>query len=161
MTSAVMALGFVVTASAATTYAGTLREQKVAGPYRLMLVIGPAQNMSEMGSEMTVGGKAATCRTTGKGMTSSAPMHAPTCNRHVELHVFDAHTNKVLLAARVGITLRDAKNHMAISVPIMEMMAGSNLRDFHYGNNIHAAPGQYTIKVTVNAVHATFAVKLK
>lgn len=152
------ALGTIGLGAAAGSHAGTWTQQKVAGAYRLTLEIGPVQ--ADMGGEMAVGGKPATCKLPGKA-ASGTSMHAPTCNRHVELHVFDAKTNKVQIKARVTISLRNPKKHLTIAVPVMMMMGSNGLKGFHYGNNISAAAGTYAIAVTVNGVHAAFTATLR
>lgn len=157
------ALGSIGLGAAAGSHAGIWTQQKVAGAYRLTLAIGPAQamgSMANMGGGMVVGGKPATCRLPGE-TGSGTSMHAPTCNRDIELHVFDAKTNKVQIRARVTISLRNTKKHLTIAVPVMMMMGSGGLKDFHYGNNFSAAAGTYAIAVTVNGVHAAFTATLR
>jgi hypothetical protein len=162
LASCLLSISTVGATWAAGTHASVLQQQKVVGGYRLMLQIGPAQTMSAMGNMsggMTVGGAPATCRMPGKTGTNGS--HGRTCNRHVAVHVFNAKTNKVVLKAHVGITLRDVRKHTSIPVPIQMMVGSSGIHDFQYGNDITADPGSYTIAVTVNKVHTTFAATLK
>lgn len=143
---------------------------KVTGPYKLKLIIGSAETMSMSmhgkASERMIGGKNATC-----DMSMHMAMLAEidkskmqTCNHHVEVHVYVKKTNKVVTNAKVAISLQGQGMHggtMMITVPIMTMegmKAGPS--DFHYGNNIYAAPGKYTVHVTVNGAKANFSVAL-
>lgn len=142
--------------------AGVPTQQKVVAGYRVVLEIGRAQAMSgmeNMNGGMTIGGKAATCRMA-RTSSGTATMHTALCNRHVAVQVFDAKTNKVIINARVVISLRDQRKHTRIQVPILMMMSSGGLRSFQYGNNITAAAGVYTVAVTVNRAHLTFAATL-
>jgi hypothetical protein len=149
--------------------ASTTTMTKVAGPYTLKLIIGSAESMSMHGnaSERMIGGKNATC-----DMSMHMAMLAAragkskmqTCNHHVEVHVHTRKTGKIVTNAKVAISLQGQGMHgstMMITVPIMAMegmKAGPS--DFHYGNNIYAAPGKYAVHVTVNGVKANFSVSL-
>lgn len=143
---------------------------KVSGPYKLELVIGPAETMSSSmkstASERMIGGKNASC---------SMPMHmamlaqieqvkTQVCNHHVEIHVYVNKTGRVVANAKVAIALQGQVMHgstMMITVPIMTMEGmKAGPKDFHYGNNIDGAPGRYTVRVTVNRVKANFSVNL-
>jgi hypothetical protein len=159
---------FLVTSGWAASMTGTISEQKLVGPYRLILRIGPPEKMlmhRQMGNgELMLGGKMAMCRMGKMGhMAATAPeaMGKKTCNHHLELHVFDRHTGRVVTHAHVVIMLRDMRNGMTIMVPIMTMMGvHAGMKDYHYGNNIYAAPGSYTVMVQVNGIHAIFQVRL-
>jgi invasion protein IalB len=164
LVSCMVAVSAVGAASAAGSQASVMTQQKVVAGYRLMLEIGPAQNMDGMsntGGDTPIGGKSATCRLPGKAATSGMSMHATMCNRHISLHVFNAKTNKVVIRAHVAITMREMKKHMTIAVPIMMMMGSGHVHDFQYGNNVTAGPGAYSVAVTVNGLHAAFAATLK
>jgi hypothetical protein len=139
---------------------------KVSGPYRITMMIGPAETMS-----MTTNGKATERMISGKNPTCQMGMHMEamlagvgastmkTCNAHVEVHVYNKSSGKVVTNAAVTIKLVGTST--TINVPIMTMQgmhAGPS--DFHYGNNIYAAAGKYTIKVTVNRVKANFDVTI-
>jgi hypothetical protein len=162
LASCLLSLGTVGSTWAAGARASVQQQQKVVAGYRLILQIGPAQtmgSMSNMSGGMTLGGAPATCRMPGKAGTSGS--HGKTCNRHVAVHVFNAKTNKIVIKAQVAITLQDTRKHTTVSVPIEMMMGSSGIRDFQYGNNIAAGPGTYTVAVTVNKAHTTFAATLK
>ena len=157
--AAVSAIGSV---AAAGTSAGVPIQQKVAAGYRVVLEIGRAQpmgGMENMNGGMTIGGKPATCRMPGTS-AGGATAHAALCNRHVAVQVFDAQTTKVVIKARVTISLRNQRKHASIQVPILMMMSSGGLRSFQYGNNITAGAGAYMVTVTVNRVHLTFATTL-
>lgn len=143
---------------------------KVSGPYKLKLIVGSAETMSMSAkgsaSERMIGGKNATCDMT-MHMAMLARITKSTmqmCNHHIEIHVYNKTSGKVVTNARVTIALQGKGQHggtMMITVPIMTMVgmkAGPS--DFHYGNNISAAPGKYTVHVTVNGVKANFNVSL-
>lgn len=144
-------------------------KQKVVGPYRVQLRIGPTEMMGmHMGKgtgERMLGGKNPTCLSGGHSamptMPSSHAMGTLACNRHVEAHIYTKRTGRVVTHARVTISMRDAAKHMTIMVPIMTMVGvHATMSDYHYGNNVYAGPGRYTVKVTVNGASATFNMDL-
>lgn len=146
-----------------------IKQQKVVGGYTIVLQIGPAEMMSmnhhASSGEVMVAGKNATCAMKGmSGMGVSIPdgMHSKTCNHHVEVHVYKG--RKVITSAKVSIAMRDSKKHMTLQVPIMTMMgAHMGASDFHYGNNVYAGSGTYTVTVGVSAgsaLAARFTVQL-
>lgn len=141
-----------------------VHRQKIVGAYRLTLRIGPAEAMAmhpKGRGERMLGGKMAACQTPGNSMGGMS-MGSATCNRHVEVHVVNRHTGKVVTGARVTIRLTNVRTHRSIGVPIMTMMgAGASRADFHYGNNIHAVAGTYSVVVTVNRTTARFNVRLR
>ena len=146
----------------------TVKAQQVVGPYRLLLMIGPAEKMSMSSSgkgEMMISARKADCSMKGMGgmAESQDAMGMKACNHHVELHVYQKSNGHVVARARVSISLRDAARHMTINVPIATMMGmgpGGGMADYHYGNNIYAAPGRYRVLVHVNRVSAGFSVRL-
>jgi len=144
-------------------------QQKVAGPYRVQLRIGPTEmmgmHMAKGAGERMLGGKNSTCRSGGHSamptMPSSHAMCTKVCNHHVEVHIYTKRTGQVVTHARVTISMRDAAKHMTIMLPIMTMVGmHAAMSDYHYGNNVYAGPGRYTVKVTVNGTAATFSVDL-
>ncbi|MGI8967751.1 MAG: hypothetical protein ACR2GA_01430 [Chloroflexota bacterium] len=159
----IAALSLTTIASASAMH---IKQQKVAGPYRLVLVIGPAEMMSMAGHKGTEvgmpGGKMAACRMKSSGMSMhTSSMGEKICNHHVELHVYNAHSGRVISNARVTISIQDAAKHMKTLVPIMMMRdPRMGMRDLHYGNNVYAGPGSYTIDVTVGRLATTFKVRL-
>jgi len=142
---------------------------RVIGSYRIQLQIGPTEMMgmqlSKGAGERMLGGKNPPCLTKGHTamptMPSSHAMGGTTCNRHVEAHIYNKHTGQVITHARVTISMRDAAKHMTIMVPIMTMIGmHATMSDYHYGNNVYAGPGRYTVTVTVNGTAATFSLNL-
>src|SRR5947209_19056345 len=88
--SAAMLFFMCVSASAAGMGPGTTTQQQMAGPYRIVLIIGKAELMTThpmKGAEMTVGGKMSSCHMGGGGM-SGMQMGGQSCNHHVEVHVY-------------------------------------------------------------------------
>lgn len=153
---AVMALT-TSTSAFASAPGSSINRSKHAGPYTLVLRIGPAERMtmSGMNGEKMMGGEKARC-SMNQGMKMNVPqsMGMAACNHHVELHVFKS--GKVVHGAHVTIRMYCIKMHMNVWVPIMTMMKPMTPGDYHYGNNVHAPKGIYTIFVSVNGVHTSF-----
>ena len=138
-------------------------QQKITGGYRLVLQIGPAEGMNMGGSEMATGPHA-TCSMPGMlSLESKAGtnLQSHICNHHVEMHVYIARTGKVVMHARVSILMRNTTKHTALAVPVAGMMAPTNTRDYHYGNNIYAVAGRYTVTVRVNRTTTAFNLGLR
>lgn len=72
--------------------------------------------------------------------------------------MFNRHNGKVVTHARVTIVMYDRVSYMTNRVPTMMMGAHAGMADYHYGNNVHAGPGYYTITVRVNGVSGRFSV---
>jgi hypothetical protein len=144
---------------------------KVSGPYRITLIIGPAETMSVSmngnATERVISGKNATCQMAmhmDMLLSGVAATKMQACNAHVEVHAYHKSNGKVVSNAAVTIVLVAKGTHgspMTVSVPIMKM-EGMNAgpSDLHYGNNIYIAAGKYTVKVAVNGVKANFAVTI-
>lgn len=159
-----LALGIASTGASASTRSGAVHQQKAAGPYRLILQVGPAEKMSmhRKGTtgEVMLGGKRAGCTVRGSSMGSMS-MGSSSCNRHIELHAFNRQTGRVITGARVSITLYNIGKRKSMRVPIMSMVgATTGPSDLHYGNNVFAAAGRYTVMVLINRVHTTFSFRL-
>jgi hypothetical protein len=167
--AAALAAALALTPNAQAASKPAVSMSKVAGSYKIALVIGAAEtmsmNMHGHASERMIGGKNVTCSMSMQMeamVVGAASM--PMCNHHVEVHVHNKSNGKVITNAAVTIVLQSNGMHgasMMIRVPIMTMEgmnAGSS--DFHYGNNINAAAGKYTVHVTVNRVKADFSVSL-
>ncbi|GAC1469679.1 MAG: hypothetical protein PVSMB7_19380 [Chloroflexota bacterium] len=142
----------------------TIHQQKTVGAYRIILQVGPAEAMSNhpkgSSGERMLGGKMASCSMTGGGMGGMS-MGSRTCNRHIEVHVDNRHTGKVVRNARVLILLSNQHMHTMIAVPIMAMVgATQTMSDLHYGNNVYATRGAYTVSVRVNNTPASFGINL-
>jgi hypothetical protein len=138
----------------------TVTRNLLAGPYKLAFFVGPPETMSMNGpgAEKMMGGQNATCKMPGM---HSMTMGSGTCNHHVELHVRSARSGKVLTNVHVVIRMTNMKTHMTINVPIM-MMEGMHMgsSDFHYGNNVYAAAGMYSVHLQVNTTGASFSINL-
>lgn len=143
----------VATSAMAANSGSTISRSKHAGPYTLILKIGPAEKMG-MGGEKMMGGKKARCSMAGMAMTAGHAMGMAQCNHHVELHVNKS--GNVVHGAHVTIRMYCLRMHMNVWVPIMTMMRAMHPGDFHYGNNVHAPKGVYKVFVSVNGVHAKF-----
>lgn len=159
-----LTLGIMSSSAFASAHASAVHAQKAVGPYRVVLQVGPAEKMSmhRKGAtgEVMLGGKMASCAEPGSHMGGMS-MGSTTCNRHVELHVYDRKSGRVVTKAHVSISLYTSRTRKTIQVPIMSMVgaaAGSN--DLHYGNNIYAAAGHYTIAVHINQIRTTFSLHL-
>jgi len=144
-------------------------KQKAVGPYRIQLRIGPTEMMGmQMGKntgEHMLGGKKPTCLGGEHAAMPTMPSHHAMgergCNRHVEAHIYTKRSGQVVTHARVTISMHDAAKHMTVMVPIMTMVGmHAAMSDYHYGNNVYAGPGKYTVKVTVNGTAATFSIDL-
>ncbi len=144
-------------------------KQKVVGPYRIQLRIGPTEtmgmHMAKGSGERMLNGKNSTCRNGGHAAMPTMPSHhamgVKVCNHHVEAHIFNKRTGQVVTHARVTISMRDAAKHMTIMLPIMTMVGmHAAMSDYHYGNNVYAGPGRYTVKVMVNGTAAIFSMDL-
>jgi len=140
-----------------------------AGAYRLTLSIGPRRPMYTpaqyaqlhptsgdlmLGGTMTMGSG-----TMGMGMGAM--------NRHLELHVQDGRTLRVVTTALVSITYQPVvgMGMMAIRpqvIPVATMIdIGGGMASFHYGNNV-ALAAQTTYRITArvnNRATAVFTVR--
>ena len=158
----VLALGLAgVQGAQAAMRGNTVTAQKTAGPYRLVLKIGPAEMMSmnAKSGERMMSGRPATCGMSGGSSMTMGKKRM--CNHHVELHVYRAKGGMVVQGARVTITMMNVPKHMMVMVPIMTMEdAHMGMKDLHYGNNVYAPAGMYTVNVQVNAVKAAFSVRV-
>ncbi|HLJ66411.1 MAG TPA: hypothetical protein VKX16_03520 [Chloroflexota bacterium] len=142
----------------------TIVKQATAGAYRLVLKIGPAQRMA-MGhpkhGEVMLHGQVATCSFSGNMGMSGSSKGARGCNHHIELHVYNRKSGKVVTTAVVTMVMVDSRRHTRITVPIMAMMgAGLGMKDYHYGNNVYAGAGTYTVRVAVDKTATTFTIQL-
>jgi hypothetical protein len=141
-----------------------IKQQIRSGGYRLVLQIGPPEvmSMNAKTGERMLGGKSATCGMKGMktmAITNSGASAMLPCNHHLELHVYKG--KQVLKNARVNIAVINAQRHFMMIVPIMTMYrAGKGMRDFHYGNNVLLAAGDYSVQATVNTNSAVFGVHL-
>jgi hypothetical protein len=83
--------------------------------------------------------------------------------RHVEVHITNRPTGKVVAGVHPSISAIDtgAMNAMAIKVPIAAMegvLAGAS--DMHYGNNVKLIAGHtYKVTIILNGERASFQIK--
>jgi 5-hydroxyisourate hydrolase-like protein (transthyretin family) len=164
----IAALALPISAPASAVFAAPSPAAKVvqqttqAGPYRLILMIGPLEKMYTQAQvkqshpksgEVMIRG---TMVMGGMGMTmGDAPNH------HLEVHVLLKSTGKAVSNATVKIGVWSAKGKLVQQVPIAVMQgvkAGAN--DIHYGNNVALKDGTYQVRVQVGSVKATFNVML-
>lgn len=132
--------------------------------YRLVLQIGPeekmytraeATRMHATSGEVMVSGKMADMDM--KGGMSGMAMDT----RHLEVHVTDRATGRVVTNATCRITVTDDATGKAQVVPVAAMYGvKEGPSDWHYGNNVMMPPGPYTVTVVVNGEHATFRVTI-
>lgn len=154
----------VLTAGIAHAAGGmTMTETKTVGSYHVSLSVGLAAAMHMRGvkgtGEMMIAGKSATCSMP-KGGGMSMTTNGKDCNHHIEVHVSNARTHRVITNAHVTITMVNNTKHLTIHVPIMTMEGSKGISDFHYGNNVNAPAGRYTITVTVNGTRAVFSMPI-
>lgn len=145
----------------AATAVRTITRQKTAGPYRLLLKIGPPLPLTTRGisGRRVLGGQRPSCYAgrLQRGMKRGTGV----CNHHIELHVYQAKGGHVITHARIRIKLLYIAKHTITPVPIMTLenpRIGS--RDIYFGNNLHARAGHYTVTVLVNSVVTVFSVQL-
>jgi uncharacterized protein involved in high-affinity Fe2+ transport len=153
-----------LTSASADMMGNTVHQQRTAGAYQLTLQIGPAEAMSMHPKggkgERMIGGSMASCATSGGGMDMS--MGSTKCNHHIEVHVNNRKSSKVVMNARVTMRLTNQRTHAVITVPIMRMVgAKESMTHLHYGNNIHATAGAYTVTVAVNGTTVSFVIRLR
>src|SRR5579884_3661925 len=141
---------------------GTVTSKLNAGPYRLTLVIGPMQKMYTQAQYKRLHPKKGEVMLRGSmamGGMGMGNMHAPV--RHLELHVMDRATMRVVSDAMVSISWQPIvkMGQMPIKpqqVPIAVMEGiGMGKSDIHYGNNVAMAAGKYHVWAHVNKTAAT------
>jgi len=89
------------------------------------------------------------------GMGASGPI----LNHHLELHIYNVASGKVVDNAKPTITVTSASGKLVSKVPIAVMIGvNAPASDLHYGNNVALKDGKYRVLVTVGMAKATFAV---
>lgn len=130
-------------------------QTRIAGPYRIVLVVLPAEpfytqaqvTQNHVKEGMLIVGGAAPVRIGAE----SRPNH------HLVVHIYDRKTGKALRGMHVTISY--AAVGAPVSVPIVEMQAiGKGPASTHYGNNVTLKPGTYRVIVTANHASASFTV---
>ena len=151
--------------------------RQTAGPYQLELAIGPPEAMytpeqiatqHPTEGEVMLSGAMATPSAAGMaGMAmpdttvatpTSIAAQAGTL-RHLELHVTEAATGRVVTNAKVTIDVVDQTARRSTSLPVVTMQGmREGPADFHYGTAVRLIPGDaYAIDATVNGHAAVFA----
>ena len=121
--------------------------------YKLELWIGPPANMLMM---CQVTGSAASGEVMVAGQMS--PMSMTGNTYHLELHVYNVKTGatEVVPIDSVGITVTSPSG-MKTNIPNSEMFdISQGPTDFHYGNNLQLAAGNYTVDTNVGIEKASF-----
>ena len=79
-------------------------------------------------------------------------------NHHLEAHIYDKASGKVLNNVMPRITITNqAKGASRPLSPVMAMYGiQEGQSDFHYGGNVYLPPGTYAVAVSVNGQTATF-----
>ncbi len=138
-----------------------------AGAYRLTLVIAPMQHMYTQAQYNKTHPMSGEIMLSGTMVMGSMGMGMAMPNHHIELHVMDRRTMRVVTDAMVSITYQPVvrMGQMAIrpqQLPVATMIEiGEGMASYHYGNNVYFAPhGTYHIAVHVNNAHALFTVRL-
>lgn len=144
--------------AAMTTVPGRIQVEKTVGPYRLVLVVLPAEPFYPSD-------KAAANAHAKMGMVvigGAAPRNlnaVPRPNHHLIVHVYTASTGKAVQHARVAMTYQELTEtglSARTVVPVVEMrMAGGGPDTTHYGNNVLMPKGSYRVTVRVNSVGPT------
>jgi len=153
---AIAAIAAVAIPATAMNMGSGVTMTKVAGPYKLVLQLLPAEpfyTQDQYAKEHPKDGMLVM-----GGATPVAPGAASHPNHHLIVHVYDAASGKALTNATVTIrygTVSGATKNL----PIVEMQAiGKGPQSTHYGNNLYLPDGTYTVTVTANGNTATFTV---
>lgn len=116
----------------------------------VMLTAAQAKSKHITSGELMIGGSMAS-------MPSGA-MNGHTTTRHLEVHICDRASGKVVTSAMPTITIDPSSGGTAEQVPVMVMegvTAGAG--DLHYGNNVPLRTGtSYKITVRLGADRAVF-----
>lgn len=100
-------------------------------------------------------------------MGGMGSMGAMSPNHHLELHVMDRHSRRVVSDAMVSIAYQPVvgMGQMAIAPQHVQIavMRGldAGMGDIHYGNNVYLHSGSaYNVSVTVNGVKAAYRLRV-
>jgi hypothetical protein len=149
-------------ADAAMNTGATVTQTKLAGPYKLVLDIGPLEQMWTPEQVKTKHPKHCEVMFTGTMvMGGMNGMGGPMPNHHLELHVFNRSSGRVVTKAMVSITITTPGGIILTHVPIATMQdVVQGPSDFHFGNNVALKNGQYHVLTQVQTTKATFAVTI-
>lgn len=137
-----------------------------AGSYRLTLVIGPMEPMYTMAQYQRTHPKTGEIMLRGAMVMGKAGMGMGMPNRHLELHVLNLRTMRVVTDAMVSITYQPVAPMGAMAMrpqnvpPTLMVGIGKGMSDAHFGNNVYMPRGEYRIVAHVNNAHATYDVRL-
>jgi hypothetical protein len=123
--------------------------------YRIELGIGPTANMLMM-CQVT------SSATSGEVMVAGqmSPMSMTGNTYHLELHVYNIKTGaaEVVPIDSISITVTSTTGTKT-TIPIAEMFdISQGPTDFHYGNNVQLAAGNYTVDTKIGSEKALFKV---
>jgi 5-hydroxyisourate hydrolase-like protein (transthyretin family) len=139
----------------------TVQQTKRVGTYKLVLMIGPLEQMCTAAQAKQMPAKCAEVMVSGSMVMGGMGMSGPMPNHHLELHVYNRTTGKTIAGAMVSITVRTASGKLVMRVPIAVMYGlKEGKADLHYGNNVALKAGQYHVVAQVEMTTATFDVKL-
>jgi hypothetical protein len=134
--------------------------------YHMLLAVSPPQSMytpAEVQSQHPTDGEvmftgAMTMPPGMSGMTSMTGSSYPPGWYHVEVHVYDRASGRVISDANPVIRIEDDNTGKTVTVPIVTMQGiVSGPPDFHYGNNEQLTAGHdYTLTTIVNGQTGTF-----
>ena len=139
--------------------------QAIAGPYRLVLGVGPAERM------LTAAEAKRTHAQTGEvmlgGMMPAAmPMGGTSMGgmqvqRHLEVHVVDRAMGMVVSNASVSMQL-ERPGGAVQNLSLLRMYGvKQGMKDLHYGANVTLGTGDYKIHVRANGHQATLTVRIR
>jgi len=158
-----IAAGFAALLAAAPAPAAPVKATMETQHYRLELDIGANEKMYSKAEadktkppsgEIMVSGAMA-------GMPMNQAMPDGIAPRHLEVHVVSKASGKTVRDAQVSISITDAAGTQITVVPIAAMYGiQEGPEDWHYGNNVMIAPGEYRVLVTANGEQASFEVTL-
>jgi hypothetical protein len=129
----------------------------VAGPYALMLTIGPAETMLAPAEARRTHARTGEVMLD-RAMASAMPMGG--MQRHLELRVVDRAMGMAVTDARVTIRVLGpgAPQSMLRLAHVYDTKEG--MKDLHYGANLNLDQGAYTVRVGVNNHVATLHVRV-
>jgi len=153
--------------AAATAAVPPVTARATAGADRLTLTIGPLERMYTPAQVRRLHPREGEVML--RGTMAMGGMGMPTPNRHLELHVLDRRTGRVVADATVSITYQrvGAMGTMTMGntptrVPVAVMEGvGAGLADLHYGNNVAMPPGAYRVVARVDGAAATYRVRVR
>jgi len=130
--------------------------------YRLMLQAGPQEKMyskADAAKMHPTSGEIMASGTMAGGGMAMGEMTSGT--RHLEVHVYNKTTGKVVTGAKCIITVTNEATKKSTIMDVAEMYGvKEGPSDWHYGNNVDMPAGSYTVTVVVNGEKAVFHVTI-